>query len=166
MSTSSILSGLIIMFQNIRIKMTIIQKFIRLIATLKTWRTKIITTPPPNLKEQRVKKQKNQAQKEGDPTVWWSIRMMKRNRTRSTRSPADCESQIQFPTSEANIYSISSPIHTHSLNLSLSLARSPSLWFAYGWCRSVMANFLAQFHTIKNSCDHLVIAGFNLILFQ
>jgi hypothetical protein len=26
-----------------------------------------------------------------------------------------------------------------------------------------MATFLAQFQTIKNSCDHLVIAGFNRI---
>lgn len=26
-----------------------------------------------------------------------------------------------------------------------------------------MATFLAQFQTIKNSCDHLVIAGFNRV---
>ena len=28
-----------------------------------------------------------------------------------------------------------------------------------GFCRSIMANFLAQFQSIKNSCDHLVISG-------
>lgn len=36
---------------------------------------------------------------------------------------------------------------------------SPPQQSAYGFNRSIMANYLAHFQTIKNACDRLVIAG-------
>ena len=84
---------------------------------------------------------------------WWSV--MGRE---ALDHQQNCESQVQMKWSQPP-----NPTSTRSRSRATTLLTLSSLciWFAYtGWYRSAMANFLAQFHTIKNSSDHLVIAGF------
>lgn len=79
---------------------------------------------------------------------------------RETLHPQETEStKSQAPTSR--VQTIPPFLHTKD-GEALSLSHVwiyKDLWFAFSSYRSGMANFLAQFQTIKNSCDHLVIAG-------